>query len=200
MKRLLLELVRKPLLFFWWGWRGWDVENSVPDDPKMVMLGVPHTSNWDYIHFLAGALHQHRRPYVTVKHTLFVGPMGWFIRMAGGIPIERTSKHNVVDQMVQRIIESDKIIIVFTPEGTRSYKPQWKTGFYYTALQANVPIVCVALDYKHKILRFGAKIYPSGDLEADFEIIKAYYEEYGRNPLHPDKLTDLAIRPRATDA
>lgn len=200
MKRVLLEIIRKPVLFLWWGWRGWGVENAVPDDPKLVLLGVPHTSNWDYIHFLAGALHQRRRPYVTVKHTLFVGPLGWFIRLAGGIPINRNSKQNVVDQLAQKIHHTKQIIILFTPEGTRSYQPYWKTGFYYTALQADVPIACVAIDYKHKLVRFGDKVHPTGDIEADFEIIKAYYEAYGRNPLHHDKMSDIAIRPRQTEA
>lgn len=194
--RILLELVRAPLLFLWWGWRGWGVENTLPDDPKLILLGVPHTSNWDYIHFLAGALHQRRRPYVTVKHTLFVGPMGWFIRLAGGIPIDRHARHNVVEQLAHKIDAAQQIIVLFTPEGTRSYTPYWKTGFYYTALQADVPIAPVAIDYKHKRVRFGPKFHPSGDIEADFEILKAYYEAHGRNGLRPENVSDLALRPR----
>lgn len=189
--RLILSSLATPLLVIWrlWGWR---VEHDLPNIPRYVILGVPHTTNWDYLHMLAVAMHARRRPHVTVKHTLFRGPVGWFIKFAGGIPIDRTRSSNVVEQLAARLKAAERMILVFTPEGTRSKSPHWKTGFYYTALKAGVPIVCAYIDYRRKCVGSGLVIQPTGDIHADFIHIRAFYETHGY-PKYPENWTPLSL-------
>jgi len=194
--RLVLNFIRVSYIFFWWRLRGWKTTGHLPDLAKFVVVGAPHTSMWDYAHMLAAALHERRRPFVTAKQELFNPPFGWFVKAFGGISIDRSATHGVVNQLVNAIREAERMMIIFTPEGTRSYRETWKSGFYYTALRAKVPLVCAAIDYKNKTVRFSRPLEPTGDIEKDFEQIKAFYEQYGRNGLHPEKVNAIAIRPR----
>lgn len=191
LSRIIVQLVAIPLLTLW-RLLGWRVERDLPDIPRYVILGVPHTTNWDYVHMLAVALHARRRPYVTVKHTLFHGPIGWFIKAMGGIPIDRTRSTNVVDQLAARIKSAKRMVLVFTPEGTRSKSAHWKTGFYYTALKADVPIVCAYIDYRRKCVGSGLVLYPTGDIHADFEQIQVFYKTHGY-PKYPQNWTPLQL-------
>ncbi len=192
--RILYEIVHWPLLVIW-RWQGWRTER-LPDVPKMVIAAAPHTSNWDYYHALMAANSQRRRLNVTVKHTLFFPPLGWILRSLGGVPINRETSSNLVQTMAQTIREADRMMMVFTPEGTRSKRDYWKSGFYWTALEAGVPIVSAAPNYKEKHVYFSDAIYPTGDIEADFEIIKAHQEAHGYG-LYPERANEVRLRPRA---
>ena len=193
--RFILFTLLRPFVVGIWYLTGWRMENPFPSDiPKYVTLGVPHTSNWDYWQFVCMAFYSKRRPKVTIKDSFFVGPLGWFLKMTGGIPINRSKSQNLVEQLTKRFNNSERMVLVFTPEGTRSASDHWRTGFYYTALSANVPIVPAYIDYRRKRAGAGEPIVPTGDLQADFEKIKAFYSDYGY-PKHPDRMSKLALPP-----
>lgn len=190
---LLIAPVRWLYLLVWWHWRGWKLSQNLPDLDQFVLIGAPHTTNWDYAHFLAGVATVKRRPYVTVKKELFFPPIGWFLRLFGGIPIDRGAGIGVVDQMVARLEAQKRLILVFTPDGTRSYRDHWKTGFYYVAEAADVPIVMAALNYHDKTVYISEPFYPTGDIEADFEVFQDFYGQYGVAHF-PEKANDVRIR------
>lgn len=195
---LLIAPVRWLYLLLWWRWRGWKISRDVPKIDRFVVTGAPHTSNWDYAHFLAGVASAERRPYVTIKKELFFPPLGWFLRALGGIPIDRGSGAGVVEKLTEQLKTYKRLILVFTPEGTRSYRDHWKTGFYYVAQAADVPIVMACLNYEEKILHISDPFYPTGDIEADLEVFSAFYTEHG-HALYPEKVNDIRVRQRRSE-
>ena len=174
---------------------GWTVVME-PEElpPKYVLIGVPHTSNWDFpIGMLALVALGIERTWVG-KHTLFRPPLGWLMRALGGVPLDRSRRHHFVEQVIDAFEASDRMVIALTPEGTRSHTPFWKTGFYFIALGARVPIVLGFIDYERKRVGFGPLLTPSGDLEADLEIIRAFYaDKVGKRP---EKKGAIQVRPR----
>ncbi len=194
----LLEVVRLPVLALWHA-SGWRMEALLPALDKFVIIAVPHTTNWDYWHMLCMALLCRRRPHVTVKKELFRPPLGFFLRAFGGIPIDRSKSSNMSEQIAEMFAKHSRFMMVFTVEGSRKYTEYWKTGFYYAALKANVPIVFGYIDYKRKRSGGSFVFYPTGNLEEDFQVMKAFYEEKGRNGLYPDKVSALALKPRAPE-
>lgn len=190
LSHLLYRLISIPLLFIW-RLTGWRVEMPVPQIDKFVALAAPHTSMWDYYHFLMIAMSGHRRPNVTMKKEMFKGP-GVLLHLMGAIPVDRSSKQNFVDNMATRIKKVRRMIMVFTPEGSRSKGTHWRTGFYYTALKAGVPVVLGYIDYRRKRIGTSQPIYLTGDLTRDFERIAAFYREHGY-PKYPDKWTPLQL-------
>ena len=130
---------------------GWKIDKHTPEgvDKCVVVMG-PHTSNWDFvIGRLAFASYGVNGRFL-IKKELFFFPLGWFLKAIGGIPVDRKSKNNMTECATAQFEENDKMFMVFTPEGTRSYNPNWKKGFYYIALKANVPIIPVAFDFGKK--------------------------------------------------
>jgi 1-acyl-sn-glycerol-3-phosphate acyltransferase len=156
---------------------GWRSEGQPPGLEKYVMIGAPHTSNWDFPIGLAILFSFKFRFYWLGKHTIFRWPFhGLFLRL-GGIPIDRSKSGNVVEQTVQSFRENDKMVLLLSPEGTRKKITHWKTGFYYIARGADVPIVLAFLDYTRKVGGFGPVFYPTGDIEADMKTISAFYAD-----------------------
>lgn len=196
--RVLVEIIRIPFLAVWYAW-GWRFEKLPPDLDKYVLITVPHTSYWDYYHMMMMALVIRRRPLTTTKHTLFWFPLGPILRALGCVPINREQALNAVDWIADLFNKEKRMILAITVEGTRKKTRFWKSGFYYIALKANVPIVCGYIDYARK--RGGAEmvIHPSGDIHADFERIRDYYLRYGRNGKHPDQVSDVALKERKSE-
>lgn len=192
---VLLEVLRRPLLGLW-HLRGWRTSRNLPDVPKMVVAAAPHTSNWDYFHALMTVWEQRRRLNVTMKESLFTPPLGWLLRALGAIPVERSKSHNFVEQTAQKIREAERMIMVFTPEGTRGRSEYWKTGFYYTALKAEVPIVIATVNYKERCVYFEIVLTPTGDIEADFELIRPFQEAHGHG-LFPERASPVRLKPQA---
>lgn len=167
---------------FWFWLKGWKIEGELPKGvTKAVMTAAPHTSNWDFI-WARASFYILRVPLnYTIKKEFIKGPLGWILKSMGAIPIDRSPRKegeerlSTVDAMVNLFKGRDQLFVIVTPEGTRKYASKWKTGFYYTALQAGVPIVIGFVDYKEKKAGFGPTIYPTGDIDADFEQIKAFY-------------------------
>lgn len=191
-KTVLFEIFRFPIMSLWY-LTGWRVTQDKIDEPRLVIAAGPHTSNWDYLMFLLAILHLRRRSFVTIKHTLFFPPIGFILRLLGGMPINRDHSHNFVGQMTDLLDSREEIWMVFSPDGTRSYRPHWKTGFYWVAKEANVPIVCAAIDYKKKTITMDLKIQPSGDIEADMVTIREYFGTHGL-ALYPENANPVVLR------
>jgi 1-acyl-sn-glycerol-3-phosphate acyltransferase len=168
---------------------GWRTHVIRPHSSKYVLIGAPHTSNWDFgLMLLLMAADQLPIRFMG-KDSLFRGPLGPLMRSLGGIPVNRRERTNLVDQVVAKFEEYDDLIIGIAPEGTRSKTKHWKTGFYYIALKAKVPIAMAYLDYGNKIIGVGPNFTPSGDLNADFEIIRDFYSGVvGKNPKRQGKI------------
>lgn len=155
---------------------GWKLKGAKPDLKKYIIIVAPHTSNWDFFVGLAARSMAEIKSQYLAKKSLFVIPIvGWFMRSVGGHPVDRSKRTNLVDQVVDVFNAQDEFVITITPEGTRSYNPEWKTGFYRIAAKAGVPIVMVAFDYQRKEVVINKPMYVTGDLDADIEKIKAYY-------------------------
>ncbi len=162
---------------------GWEVHVEEPLPRQCVIVGAPHTTNWDLIAALAlrGATGYHFN--WVAKDAIFKGPGDWFFRKLGGIPVNRRSKNNFVDQMVAAFAEKKDMLLVIAPQGTRSLQTHWRSGFYHMAQGAGIPIALGYADYVKKIVGIGPVMHPTGDLYADFERIKAFYADIkGRHP------------------
>jgi 1-acyl-sn-glycerol-3-phosphate acyltransferase len=162
------------------------------------MIAAPHTSNWDFPVGLAIILAFKAKMYWLGKEPIFRWPFGTFIKWLGGIPVNRSKSGDVVAQTIQTIKEHKRIVMVVAPEGTRKRANHWKTGFYYIAMGANVPLVMGFVDYVRKEGGFGPTLMPTGDIEADMEKIRAFYQNITAKM--PDKSTPVVISPRDRQA
>ena len=154
---------------------GWRVDGKLPDLPKYILIGAPHTSNWDFILFLGVAFQLEISAHFMGKAELFRSPIGFFFRYCGGIPVDRSKSTGLVEQMVQVANESKRFILVITPEGTRHHVVEWKRGFYHIAKGAGIPIVIAVVDGKHKTVRIGQVLHPTEDMEADMKSIQGFF-------------------------
>jgi 1-acyl-sn-glycerol-3-phosphate acyltransferase len=163
---------------------GWKVEGALPAGvEKCVLIAAPHTSNWDLPYMLMVAYHRGLHPYWMGKASIFNFPFRSIMMWLGGIPVNREQSNNLVAASVDAINNANRPLqLVVPPEGTRSKVRQWKTGFYYIALGAKVPIVMAYMDYERKLTGLGTTLVPTGDIEADIKVIKAFYAPFkGRN-------------------
>ncbi|UCH58358.1 MAG: lysophospholipid acyltransferase family protein [Anaerolineales bacterium] len=172
---------------------GWRILGEQPAFRRYVLIGAPHTSNWDFIIAMLMKYSLQMRFHFIGKDSLFRGPMGTIMRRLGGIPVRRESRSNFVAQIVAEFEQREDLIIVISPEGTRSKSPYWKTGFYYIALGAKVPVVMAYLDYKIKVIGFGPSFVPTGDIQADFAHIRELYAD--KSGKYPDKQGAIELRP-----
>ena len=174
---------------FWLWLFGWKIESDLPNLKKYVVVGAPHTSNWDFPFGLAMFYALKIRLSWMGKDALFKPPLGSVMRALGGIAIERNSSHGVVEQIVEKIKHSDRLIIGIAAKGTRKKTDYWKSGFYWIACKANVPIVCCYLDYPNKLARIGYTVYPTGDVKNDMDKIRDFYHKVeGKIPEHADNI------------
>lgn len=163
---------------------GWKVQGSLPPEcAKSVFIAAPHTSNWDLPYTLMVAFALRLNIYWMGKESIFKPPFRGLMQWLGGIPVDRTQSNNLVAASVDAIGAADgPVQLIVPPEGTRSKARYWKTGFYYIALGAKVPIVMAYMDYDKKISGLGPVFVPSGDIEADMVKIKAFYAPFkGKN-------------------
>jgi 1-acyl-sn-glycerol-3-phosphate acyltransferase len=163
---------------------GWTVEGALPPQAaKSVFIAAPHTSNWDLPYTLMVAFALRLNPYWMGKHTIFKAPFGPVMRWLGGIAVNRDQANNLVAVSAQAIRDADSPLqLIVPPEGTRAKTRYWKTGFYYIAQTAGVPIVMAYMDYSTKRSGLGPLFQPTGDVEADMAAIKAFYAPFkGKN-------------------
>jgi len=155
--------------------RGWKLQGNPPRVAKYVIIAVPHTSNWDFPLALAMAFIYGFDMQWMGKDSLFKGWRGPIMRWMGGIPITRSSSNNVVAQTIEAFKRAESLILAIPPEGTRAKVDTWKTGFYYIALGANVPIALAFLDYEKKTGGFLSEFHPTGNVDVDIAAIRASY-------------------------
>lgn len=162
---------------------GWEIQADLPDIKKYVAIAAPHTSNWDFPLGILTAKAINLKVQWMGKHTLFRWPYGWFFRAIGGTPIKRDGGKNYINEMARLFEQSEQLVLALAPEGTRGKTDHWKTGFYYIARAANVPILMAYMDFGHKQAGTGNLFYPGEDIEADFDKIRLFYaNRIGKNP------------------
>ena len=161
---------------------GWRVIGDMPHDiKKYVIIVAPHTSNWD---FIIGVLVRCTLGFKSMylgKKELFRPPFGWLFRKLGGYPVDRSKKANVTDQVVDYYNSHEAFAIAVAPEGTRKKVAKWRTGFYFIAYKAGVPIVPAVIDRKHKKVTIHPPFWPTGDLDADLPKLQACYQHLNKN-------------------
>lgn len=162
---------------------GWHNEVTVELPPKYVIALAPHTSNWDFIMGQLYSSAESFRCQFMMKKEWFRFPLGGLMRRLGGIPVERNRKTSLTDQLARLATESDTFALCITPEGTRKPVSEWKNGFYYIALKANIPILLFGLDYATKRIVCTRAIMPNGDIEEQMPEIRAYFKDFqGKRP------------------
>lgn len=159
----------------WLKLHGWTCSPKMPGVNKAVLIAAPHTSNWDLPMSLALSAVLDIKISWVGKHTLFKPPLGTFMRLIGGVPVDRRVRADAVKNMAHLFDGRDQLMLMVPPEGTRGRAKRWKTGFYYIAVEAKVPIVLGYLDYENKVGGLGEVFWPTGDLEKDFEHVRRFY-------------------------
>lgn len=162
---------------------GWKAIGRPIENARFVLIGAPHTSNWDFPLMIMVVLKLRLKVFWMGKHSLFPFPVGWFMKWLGGIPVDRSRAHNLVDQTVAQYRSEPEMIVLVPPEGTRSKVKEWKTGFYRIAANAEVPVLMGYVDASKKEAGLADFFYPTGDLEKDMPLIRAFYaDKVGINP------------------
>ena len=151
---------------------GWSVTGEIPNIRKLVIIAAPHTSNWDFVVGVAAKLALRLDVMWLGKDTLFRGPLGSLMRRLGGRPVDRSSSHDVVKDVVQEFERRERLVLALAPEGTRKRVERWRTGFYHIAHNARVPIVPVALNFGEKEIQIGAPFTTTGDVDADIRALQ----------------------------
>ena len=177
-------MTRKPTLLsrvVWWllrrlyNMRGYKLENHPPRLSRFILIGAPHTSNWDFIYFTGAVQEVGIKPSFIGKHSLFKWPMTRFMYDMGGMPINRAAPQGYVKSVIKAVEQADEIALVIAPEGTRSSNGRWKSGFYHIAFGAGIPLVPAWLDVETGRAGFGEAMMPSGDFHADLLKLVAFY-------------------------
>lgn len=162
---------------------GWRLEGEIPNLPKMVIIAAPHTTNWDFIVGITAKFGLGLGVIFLGKDSLFRFPLGILMRAWGGIPVDRSSSHNVVDSVVAEFRRRERLVLALAPEGTRRKVERWRTGFYHIAHEAGVPIVPVAFNWGVKAIQIGAPFTTTGDVDADLRALQARFAGVqGRSP------------------
>ncbi len=155
---------------------GWRAELTVQMADKCVLVAAPHTTNWDFPLAILGMSAMGIKFNWVAKHTLFRWPFGFFMRLLGGISLDRKSGGaGFAIKAVETFHKLDRFVLAIAPEGTRHRTDYWKAGFYKIATKSNVPIALGYVDFKKKIIGIGKILMPSGNRDKDFVMIKDFY-------------------------
>lgn len=173
----------KLLARLWCRLTGWKFAGNAPTAKKLVIIGAPHTSNWDFVLFLAATSHFGIDAKAIGKHTLVSGPFGWLMRRLGVIPVERDSGQGVVEAMVDEFAKADELALVIAPEGTRGAADYWRSGFYRIATAAGVPLLVAKLDAATKTITLHDAFPLTGDVSTDMDEVRMRLE--GGNGIKP---------------
>jgi 1-acyl-sn-glycerol-3-phosphate acyltransferase len=167
---------------------GWRVVGSVPDVPKMVLVGAPHTTNLDGVIAFAILIGLGLRASTMIKDSAFRGFGGVVLRWLGAVPVNRKSPKGIVEQTVDAFHQNEQFVLLLAPEGTRTAAKAWKRGFHHVALGAGVPIVAAAIDYQRKQDSFNQPLQPCSDYEADLGRLLDFVAAHSA-PRHADRLS-----------
>jgi 1-acyl-sn-glycerol-3-phosphate acyltransferase len=162
---------------------GWKFVGVVPDQAKFIVIGAPHTTNWDFVLYLGAVRHWGLQTRYLGKHTLFAWPFGWVFRRWGGIAVDRRQAGGVIGQVARKFAEEDELALVIAPEGTRKAAPSWKSGFLLIAKETGAPIVPAGVDYARKEVTLGEPIWHVGPAAETMDRIRSFYEGViGKHP------------------
>lgn len=166
---------------------GWKAEVTVGHPAKYIICLAPHTSNWD---FLIGLLYSRSvgmKSNFLMKKEWFFWPLGPIFRSLGGIPVWRSKHTSMTDRLAETAKRESMFHLCVTPEGTRSLNPEWKKGFYFIAMKAEIPVLLYGVDYQQKKITCTKSFIPSGDIDAEMREIKLYFKDFKGK--HPEKFT-----------
>lgn len=156
---------------------GWRIQGELPEQSKFVIIGAPHTSNWDFFLFLAAMYHFDVRMSFLGKASLFRWPFGFMFEKVGGIPVDRTRAGGIVRQVKEAFDKAEKMILVIAPEGTRRAAAKWKSGFVEIAARAEVPVVFGGVDGENKILFISSAHFVGQDKSAFMDEVRTFYAD-----------------------
>lgn len=171
---------------------GWRTLGEKPALKRYILIGAPHTSNWDLFYGFCAWRIYGVRPRYLIKREVDRFPLNIFLRATGALPIDRSQQNSLTDSLAETLKASDNLIVVIAPEGTRKTVERWKTGFYFAALKSGVPIIFGAMDYSTKTTHLSAPFHPTGDINADFEKIREFYRSVTAR--YPEKFSLESIR------
>ena len=196
--RVLLQSKQKTASFLNYMWRkfcgfvlkriwGWTVDEHLPEEDKIILLGAPHTSILDFV--VAYMFYQAigGSCLCMVKKELFFPPLGWLIRLMGGIPVDRKKPAAVVRSVLNEMNKREKFHLAIAPEGTRKPVRRWKQGYHLIATEAGIPVYLAYFDWKRKAIGCGKKVELTDDAAADTRRIQSIYESMDLGARHPDK-------------
>lgn len=170
---------------------GWKVDITAPRRDKCVICVAPHTSNMDFIAGLAAYRSIGRKANFLMKQFWFFFPLKYLLRHLGGIPVPAKKGSDLTASIVARFSKAKYLNLAVTPEGTRSYREKWRTGFLYIAYGAGVPIQLGVIDYKHKVVAIKEEYSPTGDIKTDMDYIRKFYDRHADAARYPDKFARL---------
>lgn len=166
---------------------------AVGDVPRTgILVGAPHTSNWDWVATLMLLWSGGVQPRVLVKRQLFRGPLGWLLRWTGGIPVDRDDAGEVVRGLAAQADHDHTFVIVLAAEGTREKREYWKSGFYRLSRQTGLPVSLGFVDGTSRTLGFGPTIELTGDVAADMDVIRDFYAD--KRGIRPENRTEPRLR------
>ena len=162
---------------------GWTAEVTEAHPDKYIICLAPHTSNWD---FILGQLYSGAAGFKSnflMKKEWFFWPLGPLFRKLGGIPVWRSKRTSMTDNLAETAKQAKTFHLCITPEGTRSPNPEWKMGFYFIAQKAEIPILLYGVDYKKRLIECTKTIIPNGDVDTQMREIKLYFSKFkGKKP------------------
>jgi 1-acyl-sn-glycerol-3-phosphate acyltransferase len=171
----------------------WRLVGTVPRTG--VLVGAPHTSNWDWVAMLLIAWSSGVQPQVLIKREFFKGPIGWLLRATGGIPLDRANPGGTIRKLLDQ--EHDSFLLVIAAEGTRGKGEYWKSGFYKIAKQTGLPISLGFIDGPTRTLGMGPTFTPSGDVVADMDMVREFYAD--KQGINPEGRTEPRLREENQD-
>lgn len=159
---------------------GWRVDGAFPEHAKMVLIGAPHSSNWDFIIGMAAMFALGIRISFFIKHTAFKPGLRGFLRWLGGVPVNRRAPGGIIEQTASAMANTERMVLAVTPEGTRRPVKQWKTGFYRIAMANQLPVVPVGIDNRRRAFEVGPAFDLTGEQSSDFATMQAWFQRFPR--------------------
>lgn len=166
---------------------GWTVVEGLPEEKKCIMLGVPHTSIWDFLisYLYYKSIGGDAR--FMIKKEMFFPPLGWLLRAMGGFPVDRSNSGTLIRSLIHEMNACETFHLALAPEGTRKPVRRWKNGYHLIARETGVPVYMGYFDWKTKRIGRGQKVELTDDANADTRRIQALYEAMHLGALHPDQ-------------
>lgn len=164
----------------------------MPDARAGILIGAPHTSNWDFLAMVLITWQAGITPKFLGKKELFTFPLGVLTRAFGGIPVDRSAAHALIPELTGRVAAGEEFFLVVAPEGTRSKGRYWKSGFYRLAMDTGLPVTLGFIDRATRTAGFGPTLQLTGEVSADMDLIRAFYAD--KNGIHPARRTEPRLR------